>query len=214
MRGLLSLMVVAVVAGSLPVLAQQSSSLADVARKEAERRKAVKAPVKVYTNADVKKHAPLPSSAVPPAPAAKPAVETPPSESAGAEAAEPSPPPSESAGAEAAEPSPPPSEKPQPASAPDETRDEAWYRKRMADMQEGLSRTRMAVDAYQDRINGLWAAFTARDDPAQRAVIERDRLLALAELERLKTEVTKFEQAIADFEEQARRAGIPPGWLR
>jgi hypothetical protein len=53
-----------------------------------------------------------------------------------------------------------------------------------------------------------------RDDPAQRAVIERDRQKALAELGRLKTSVLETRKAIADLEEEARRAGVPPGWMR
>src|SRR5450756_2400479 len=41
-----------------------------------------------------------------------------------------------------------------------------------------------------------------------------DRQKALAELERVKTEIEKLTKQIADIEEEARRAGVPPGWLR
>jgi len=34
------------------------------------------------------------------------------------------------------------------------------------------------------------------------------------ELERLKKEIQQQTKAIADIEEEARRAGVPPGWLR
>ena len=66
----------------------------------------------------------------------------------------------------------------------------------------------------QTRINSLNADFVNRDDPAQRAVIERDRQKALAELGRLKQGVLDTKKAIADLEEEARRAGVPPGWMR
>jgi hypothetical protein len=36
----------------------------------------------------------------------------------------------------------------------------------------------------------------------------------MAELERLKKQVVDDRKAIADIEEEARRAGVPPGWLR
>jgi hypothetical protein len=53
-----------------------------------------------------------------------------------------------------------------------------------------------------------------RDDPAQRAVIADNRQKSLAELDRVKSEIEKNKKAIADIEEEARRAGVPPGWLR
>jgi uncharacterized protein (UPF0335 family) len=34
------------------------------------------------------------------------------------------------------------------------------------------------------------------------------------EIERLRNEVVKHTHAVADVHEQARREGIPPGWLR
>jgi predicted nucleic acid-binding Zn-ribbon protein len=36
----------------------------------------------------------------------------------------------------------------------------------------------------------------------------------VAELERVRGEIEAQEQAVADLEEEARRAGVPPGWLR
>ncbi len=36
----------------------------------------------------------------------------------------------------------------------------------------------------------------------------------IAELNKLKEAIAKGKTAIADLEEEARRAGVPPGWLR
>ena len=65
----------------------------------------------------------------------------------------------------------------------------------------------------QSRVNALTADFSARDDPAQR-VIGRDRQKAIDELNRLKLAIQHTRKAIADLEEEARRAAVPPGWLR
>jgi hypothetical protein len=70
------------------------------------------------------------------------------------------------------------------------------------------------VDAIQTRINALSTDFVNRDDPAQRSVIERDRQKAVAELARLKQVIVDGKKSIANLEEEARRAGVPPGWLR
>jgi hypothetical protein len=55
--------------------------------------------------------------------------------------------------------------------------------------------------------------FINRDDPAQ-AKLETDRKAALVELERVKKDMTDQTKAIAAIEEEARRAGVPAGWLR
>jgi hypothetical protein len=170
--------------------AQQPPPLGELARKEAERRKAAKAPTKVYTNADVKSR---------PVTTATSRAEEPKKEGAAAESA-----------------TQPPGEKPaeQGTVASAEARDEAWWRKRMSEITQSLNRNRVLADALQSRINALWADFTSRDDPAQRGVIEANRREALAELDRVKVEIVRLQQALADLEEEARRAGVPPGWLR
>ena len=66
----------------------------------------------------------------------------------------------------------------------------------------------------QSRINALTTDVIARDDPAQKAVLEKQRLRALDEFKRLTEQVAKDQQAIADIEEDARKQGIPPGWIR
>jgi len=70
------------------------------------------------------------------------------------------------------------------------------------------------VEAIQTRVNALSTDFVNRDDPIQRAGIERDRQKAMAEMDRLKKSVEDTKKGIADLEEEARRAGVPPGWLR
>ena len=84
----------------------------------------------------------------------------------------------------------------------------------MQDLQAQLDRDQIFTDALQTRINALTADLTARDDPAQRGVITRDRQKAIDELDRLKLAMQRTSKAIADLEEEARRASVPPGWLR
>ena len=51
-------------------------------------------------------------------------------------------------------------------------------------------------------------------DPAQRALIEQKRLAAIAEQDRVKADIAKQTKALADIEDEARRANVPAGWLR
>ena len=93
-------------------------------------------------------------------------------------------------------------------------KDEAWWKERMNAEREALRRNEMFAVALQTRINSLTNDFSARDDPYQRAQISQERVKAIQELDRLKTDVEMSKKKMADIEEEARRAGVPPGWLR
>jgi hypothetical protein len=106
---------------------------------------------------------------------------------------------------------------PQPADSQEPApgaRDEKYWRGRLAAERDGLQRAEMFAEALQSRINALSTDFVARDDPAQRSTIGKDRDKALAELARVKQEIVAHSKAIAGIQEEARRAGVPAGWVR
>ena len=180
-------LVLAVVLLQLVAAVAGAQSLADVARKEEQRRKDVKKPAKVYTNKDLGQVDPAP-----PPPATPAAAATTPGDAVKAGGEKP-------AG---------PTEEEQRAA------DEQRWRGRMAEARSQLERSKMFGEALQTRANSLWADFTARDDPAQRGRIEAERKKTLAEIDKVKGEIEAQTKALADLEEEARRAGVPPGWLR
>lgn len=89
----------------------------------------------------------------------------------------------------------------------------SWHLKMMG-ARAALEQDEVLYDAMQSRINALVSDFASRDDPAQRAEIERQRIRALDELDRLKKQIQKDKDAISGIEEDARKKGIPPGWIR
>lgn len=95
-----------------------------------------------------------------------------------------------------------------------EERDETYWRERITAARDARRRAELVAAALQNRVDGLWAEFTARDDPAARAALERDRLAAVSELEQTRGELERLDEEIAGIQEEARRAGAPPGWLR
>jgi DNA repair exonuclease SbcCD ATPase subunit len=165
--------------------------LGDIARQEEARRKTIKTPAKVYTN-DVLRSEPAP-------PPAAPTAQTP------AQAAAP---PSPSGSGKPAD-----AQTPQPAPT-DEKKTEAYWKQRLQAERDALSRAQIFAEALQSRINALTTDFAARSDPAQRDVIASDRQKALAELDRVKKEIQGHQKAITDIQEEARRAGVPAGWVR
>ena len=84
----------------------------------------------------------------------------------------------------------------------------------MKGLRDQLDRDTSFADALQVKINALTTDFVNRDDPAQKTAIEQNRQKALADLARLQKAVIDDKKAIADLEEEARRASVPPGWLR
>jgi hypothetical protein len=167
---------------ALPSLAA-GQSLADVARKEAERRKknkeaGIKAPV--FTDAD------------------KPRTE-------------------EGAAAK-------PSESPSPPTVPPATTTESSGRNEADEraQKEQMWRSRKAAAVARrdeakrsyERLNELWLApgETYVDDQGRTVIRDLEQLRGM--IARAKAEWDAAEKAIVDLEEDARRAGALPGWLR
>ena len=166
--------------------AQSQPSLAEIARKEAERRKTVKDSKKVITTKD------LPESARKPASTAT--TEGAAADSSGDQKAAPAPTGNAAAGGQG---------------------DEAAWRSRITQARAELRRNEVFLQALQTRVNALTNDFrNGAGDFTQQAKVNQDRQNALQEMERVKAEVERSKKQIADIEEEARKAGVPPGWLR
>jgi hypothetical protein len=178
-----------------PLVAQ---SLADLARKEGERRKTVKEPARVLSNKDL---VGTPDAATGSADAGA---------ATAAEAGKDADP-----GKAAKDPKEPVKGSKEPdKGSKDAVKDQAYWSGRVKVLQMQLDRNQSYASALQTQINALATDFANRDDPAQRAKIETDRQKALAEQSRLKEAIVKDKKALSDLDDEARRAGVPPGWLR
>ena len=91
---------------------------------------------------------------------------------------------------------------------------EAYWKALITAARGALDRSRVLADALQSRLNALATDIVNRDDPAERAQLEIERRRALSELDRTNAEIAEQTKAIADIQEDARKAGVPPGWLR
>jgi hypothetical protein len=183
----LAALVLLTLSGAYPLRAQ---GLGDVARKEEERRKDIKAPAKVYTNKDLGALPDSPSGTFSSPAATGPAAPVQPSTDTSS---------------------------PKSDDAKDKsgsTKGQAYWSGRKKELQSRLDSDQTLADALQSRINALNTDFVNRDDPVQRAGIDRDRQKASSELDRLKKSVQDGKKALADLDEEARRAGVPAGWLR
>ncbi|MBZ5560515.1 MAG: hypothetical protein LAO77_24940 [Acidobacteriia bacterium] len=185
-----ALVCVSLLLGLASVLRAQS--LADIAKKEEERRKTIATPAKVYTNKDL--------SPVPATTATPPAATTPADTAKDADKSKDTKDAKDAKDASGGKDTP--------------VKDQKYWSERQKALQAQLDHDMSFADALQVKINAQTTDFIARDDPAQKAQIERDRNKSLADLEGLKKAIEADKKAIADFQEEARRAGVPPGWLR
>jgi hypothetical protein len=174
----------------------RAQTLGELAKREQERRKTVPPATKTYTNDDLKK------------------VPAPPPPAAGGDASKAGDAKKAEDPAKAGEAVKPDAKTDAAKATDDKPKDELYWKGRVNAVREEIRRNEMFRDALQVRVNSLSADFANRDDPYQRAQIADDRQKALAELARVNTEIEKANKQIADIEDEARRAGVPPGWLR
>jgi hypothetical protein len=93
-------------------------------------------------------------------------------------------------------------------------KDQAYWSGRAKDLQEQMARNQTFAVALQSRINALANEYTNQADPLQQASIATERQTAVAELDRVNKQIADDKKALADLQEEARRAGVPSGWLR
>jgi hypothetical protein len=182
-----SISMIALVTLSTPCFAQGLADLAraaDLARKTDSDKPAVK----VYTNKDL------------------PAADRP---APGTEAS------SASAANDATSPQPPaPAVKPSSPEAPASERGEEYWRERMRPLKERLERDRALADDTRRQADAL---MQSADRCFRIGIVCADYTESLRLREAHKTlmaDVARDERAVVALEEEARRAGVPPGWLR
>ena len=93
-------------------------------------------------------------------------------------------------------------------------KDEKWWRTRMTTARAALDRDKLLLAALDNRVATLTRDIVNRDDPAQRQALIAERLRVLDETDMMRKQVNADIEAIALVEEDARKAGVPPGWIR
>jgi len=181
-------------------LAAPPTSLAEVAQKEAVRRQMTAKSVATYSNDDLPATPPADTVSIPGGAFAAARIDTAPPDD---DDDVPTPKPVVSPAAAA----------PAPAAA-EPVMDEQSWRDRMRTARQTLDSDEQLAQGMQARVSALQTDVTNRDDPAQQATLRTQLQRALAELDRLKKQIETDKKAIAKVEDDARRKGVPPGWVR
>jgi hypothetical protein len=91
---------------------------------------------------------------------------------------------------------------------------EQTWRDRAAQSRANLERDELLTQSVQSRVNQLTADIVNRDDPYQQAQLREQLQKLVIELDRLQKLVLSDRKAIDVLSDEARRAGVPPGWVR
>ena len=89
-----------------------------------------------------------------------------------------------------------------------------YWRKLISDARATLARSSSYLVALRERSRALATQFYTLEDPVARNAAAAQRKTVLQDIEHLKQDMVTQEEAIAKIEADARKANIPPGWIR
>lgn len=107
-----------------------------------------------------------------------------------------------------------PAAKPEAQKPVDPTKTQQYWKDRATAIQQSLSRNKLLLEALQSQVNGMNAEFMNTDDPGQRDLLQARLQRATGELQRVQQDIEKQTKAAADLQEEARKLGVPAGWVR
>jgi hypothetical protein len=98
-----------------------------------------------------------------------------------------------------------------PPRAPQAGDDEQAWRRKAANARDGVRRAETELKRAQDALNsGTFITQGNYLTPGAQKEMDRRR----AALDSAKARLARAEKAVSDLDEEARHAGVPPGWLR
>jgi hypothetical protein len=178
-----------------------SQSLAELAKKEKERREAVKGETKVITDAEAAKFRSNPVTTTATAPAS--GTEKPGAEKTDATAAT-----APTAGAAAKD--KPGSDEP----VDFQGRPESYWRQAFADARQKVNELENESNVLILKLNDLQNRFYRESDGFKQQTIQKDIQKALYQQDQNKEKLAKAKEAVTDLEKEARRSGALPGWIK
>jgi hypothetical protein len=93
--------------------------------------------------------------------------------------------------------------------------DQSYWQQQAASHRANIQDAERRIAAAQLRLNALLSDLVPSNvgDPFQQQTLEANRAEARRELEQAEQNLERAEDAFHEFEEEARRLAIPPGWL-
>jgi len=97
--------------------------------------------------------------------------------------------------------------------APENKQPDYWKRQKV-ELETRISELKEGINGQQGELNKLWSAFYLKNIPAEQAAIKVQISDLTNQLEQKKLFLSQAEAELEELYEKARKAGVPPGWLR
>jgi hypothetical protein len=94
------------------------------------------------------------------------------------------------------------------------TKQPGYWKDQQTELEGRISLLKEEIEAGQSQLNKLWSDFYIRNIPAEQQAIREQIANLTAQIEQKKLFLSEAESQLEDFFEKARKAGVPPGWLR
>ena len=93
-------------------------------------------------------------------------------------------------------------------------KDKKWWASRKKKLEEKIASLKKRIEELQKKVNALTTGFLIEQRPMAHKRLKEELEKTKGELEKAKKELEKARKELDKLYEQARKAGIPPGWLR
>ena len=106
-------------------------------------------------------------------------------------------------------------EKEKPAAAKaDVTKQPDYWKKQQTDLEQRIATLRADIEEAQLQLNQLWSDFYIKTIAAEQESIRAQIAQLTNQIEQKKLFLSQSETQVEELLEKARKAGVPPGWLR
>jgi len=96
----------------------------------------------------------------------------------------------------------------------DKTKTAEYWKKQQSDLELRMATLRAEIESAQLELNKLWSDFYVKNVAAEQQIIRDQISQKTSEMEQKKLYLSEAEAQLEELYEKARKAGVPPGWLR
>lgn len=96
----------------------------------------------------------------------------------------------------------------------DVTKQPDFWKKQQVDLEQRISSLKAYIERGQSDLNRLWSDFYIKNIAAEQEAIRAQIAQLTNQIEQKKLFLSQSEIQLEELYEKARKAGVPPGWLR
>ena len=96
----------------------------------------------------------------------------------------------------------------------DEKKQPDFWKKQQNELETRIAELKESINSEKIKLNKLWSDFYIKNIPAEQNAIKMQISQLTNQMEQKKLFLSQSETQLVEFYEKARKAGVPPGWLR